>query len=328
MAAYTPLGRNRGYRPKMAIVLLLLGIALLFGGGELLVRNASLLARAWGMAPMVVGLTVVAFGTSSPELAASLTAALNGSAEIALGNVVGSNIANVALILGVTALIAPLRTEARFLRREMPIMIGVSVLLAVVAANGSIGRLEGVLFVVLLAGYLLVLFRGDEEPAVSDEFEREYGDPSTVPAWRAGSGAVAGLVVLVVGARLLVDGATEIARGMGVPELIIGVTVVALGTSLPELVTSAIAAAKGEPDLALGNIIGSNVFNVLAILGITVLVQPITVPFARVAPDMWVMLGTSLLLWPFLFTGWRLGRREGAALLLAYVAYVAWRFAA
>ena len=312
----------------MSLAFLLVGIGLLVAGGDLLVRHAGQLARSWGLPPLVIGLTVVAFGTSAPELAASLTAALAGSPEIAMGNVVGSNIANVALILGVTALVTPLTTEARFLTREMPVMVGAALLLVALAADGSVGRAEAALLVLLLGGYLWLLLGGDEAAPVEEEFDRAYGAAPEAPVWRAGVGAVLGLIVLIGGARLLVLGATALARAAEVPELVIGVTVVAVGTSLPELATSIIAAVKRQPDLALGNVVGSNVFNVLAILGLTALAQPIRLPFAAVAPDLVVMVLASLVLWPFLATGRRLGRVEAGLLVALYLAYVAWRFMA
>lgn len=306
------------------------GVALLYLGGEFLVHGASSLARIWGLRPMVIGLTVVAFGTSAPELAASLTAALAGSPGIAVGNVVGSNIANIGLILAITALIHPLSTGARFLRREMPVMLATAVLLILLFLDGILGRLEGALFVALLLVFLTVLFRGGEEPEVQEEFAREYAPETKMPAplWRSTAGVFFGLAILVLGARLLVTGATSIAREAGVPELIIGLTIVAVGTSLPELAASVVAALKREPDIALGNIVGSNIFNVLAILGGTVLIRPIAFPFIHIAIDLGAMLIVSLLLWPFLATGLRLGRREGVVLLGLYSGFVAYRFLA
>jgi cation:H+ antiporter len=306
----------------MDALLILLGVVLLYFGGDFLVTNASRLARAWGISPMVIGLTVVAFGTSAPELAASLTAALRGSPEIALGNVVGSNIANIALILAITAVIYPLRAQANFLRREMPIMMGAAVLLVLLFLDGALGRFEAFLFIASLALYLGLLFCGGEKPEVQEEFGQEYGRIPRASPWAATLGALFGLALLVVGARLLVTGATALARGFGVPELIIGLTLVAVGTSLPELATSVIAALKREADIALGNIVGSNVFNILGILGITALARPIVLPYASIAFDLWVMLGASALLFPFLMTGLRLSRREGVILLVLYGAYV------
>jgi cation:H+ antiporter len=307
------------------IILIALGVALLYFGGNLLVKNSSRLAQNWGISPLVIGLTIVAFGTSAPELAASVTAALRGSPEIALGNVIGSNIANIALILALTALVYPLRTQAAFLRREMPIMIGAAALLLLLFFNGNLARAEGALLLALLGVYLWLLFRGQETPEIEQEFAQEYSGAPNSP-WRSAFGALLGLGLLVAGAQSLVAGATSLARGFGVPELIIGLTLVAVGTSLPELSASIIAAIKREPEIALGNIVGSNIFNILFILGATTVLQPIDVAFSTVAVDLWVMLGLSVLLLPFLLTGLRLGRREGSVLLVFYAAYVAYLY--
>ncbi|GIW26363.1 calcium/sodium antiporter [Meiothermus sp.] len=312
---------------EFALNLLLIagGVVLLYFGGEALVKNAVVLARSWGIRTMVVGLTVVAFGTSSPELAASLAAALSGSPAIAIGNVVGSNILNILLILGVTALVTPIRAQAQFIKREVPIMIGAALLLFwFLYFDQQVSRLEGLLSVALLGLYIWFLYRSSagESAEVQGEFEQEYGQPVKA-GWQTYGGVVLGLVLLGVGARLLTMGAVELARAFGVPELIIGLSIVALGTSLPEVAASIMAALRREPDIALGNIVGSNIFNILGILGITALVQPVGLPWESVARDMWVMLGASVLLWPFLVTGFRLGRREGGVFLGLYVAYVA-----
>ncbi len=312
---------------EFALNLLLIagGIVLLYFGGEALVKNAVVLARSWGISTMVVGLTVVAFGTSSPELAASLAAALSGSPAIAIGNVVGSNTLNILLILGFTALVAPIRAQAQFIKREVPIMIGAALLLFwFLYFDQQVSRLEGLLAVVLLGLYIWFLYQSSagESAEVQGEFDQEYGRPVQA-SWQTYGGVVLGLVLLGVGARLLTIGAVELARAFGVPELIIGLTIVALGTSLPEVAASIMAALRREPDIALGNIVGSNVFNILGILGITALVQPIGLPWESIQRDMWVMLGASVLLWPFLVTGFRLGRREGGVFLGLYVIYVA-----
>ncbi|HWG84749.1 MAG TPA: calcium/sodium antiporter [Deinococcales bacterium] len=305
----------------LSVLLIAAGAALLAVGGNLLVQNASRLSRAWGVSPLVVGLTVVAFGTSSPEIAASLTAALQGSSGLAMGNVFGSNIFNVLGILGMTALLAPLNSDARFLRREMPIMFGSALLLVLLLLDGRVGFLEGALFLALLAGYLLLLLRSDEAPEVEEEFAAEYGGRGAVaPQWRLALGAAAGILLLVVGARALVAGAVEVARALGTPELLIGLTVVALGTSLPEVAASVAAALKREPDIALGNIVGSNIFNVLAIVGVTAVVRPLEVPFDLVARDAYVMLAASALLIVLLLRH-RLGRLAGGLMLSGYVAY-------
>jgi cation:H+ antiporter len=307
------------------LLLVAVGVALLWIGGESLISGATALARRLGMSPLVVGLTVVAFGTSAPELAATLAAALQGSPEVAFGNVVGSNIFNVGLILGVAALVFPLAARARFLRREMPFMIATSALLLPLVANGRIGRLEAVLLLALLGGYLWVLLRKDEESArVAEEFAQEYAEVEA-PLWASVLRVAVGIGVLVVGAQVLVVGAVAIAREVGLSERVIGLTLVACGTSLPELASSLVAAARRQGDIVLGNVVGSNIFNVLAILGTTSLIVPIQIEVgAGTWIDLAVMLAMSLALWPFLHTNRRLERWEGVLLIAGFVAYMGW----
>ena len=304
----------------MDIVFIVLGVALLYFGGNLLVDNASLLARRWGVSSLVIGLTVVALGTSAPELAASVTAALRGVPELALGNVIGSNIANLALILGVTALIYPLQTQKGFLRRELLVMIGAAALLPLLLLDGTLSRVDGCLLLVGLGGYLWSLL------SRRDPVEAEAQVVGSRPSWVGTLGALLGLSLLVGGAQLLVSGATSLARSFGVPELVIGLTLVAVGTSLPELATAGVAAFRRESDIALGNVVGSNIFNVLFILGVTALVRPIHIPYRAVALNLWLMVGLSLLLLPLLLTGLRLGRREGGLLLVLYLFYVGYLY--
>ena len=297
-----------------------LGVALLYFGGDLLVKNAVRLAARLGVSSLVVGLTVVAFGTSAPELAATLVANLQNLPELALGNVVGSNIANIGLILGLTALLYPLQSEPSFVRREVPVMVGVSTLLVPVLWDGVVGRLEGALLLVVLGVYLVYLLRAQPDAV-------EVAEPENrVPLWRSLLLVALGVGLLVVGARLLVVGAAAIARAFGVPEAVIGLTLVAFGTSLPELASSAVAALRKETDIILGNIVGSNIFNVLAVLGVTALAEPIKEPFANVAPDLGVMLAFSLAVLPMMFRRSRLGRVGGGVLLLSYLAYIVYLF--
>jgi cation:H+ antiporter len=310
------------------LLLVAAGAILLYGGGESLVSGASALARTLGMSPLVVGLTVVAFGTSAPELAATLAASLQGSPEIAFGNVVGSNIFNVGLILGVAALIFPLAARARFLRREMPFLIGTSALMLLLVRNGRVGRGEGAVLLALFAAYLWLILRKDEESTrVAAEFAQEYGKV-TAPLWASVLRVVVGIAVLVVGAKILVMGAVGVARSFGISERVIGLTLVAFGTSLPELASSIVAAVRREGDIVLGNIVGSNIFNVLAILGTASLTVPIDL---QVGVDTWVDLGVmlafSVALWPFLHTQRRLDRWEGLVLLAGFAAYMGWLFA-
>ena len=297
-------------------LLVALGALGLYAGGEFLVRNASRLARATGMSPLVVGLTVVAFGTSSPELATTLTAAVEGSPGAALGNVVGSNIANLGLVLGLAAMLYPLRTCVRFLRREVPFMIGTGVLLVFLLANDALGRLAGLFLILLLGAYLWALLRGG---AAETE---EAHDGGSGPIGFSLGGVTIGVVLLVAGAYALVDGALDLARALEVPEQVIGLSLVAVGGSLPELGGTLVAAFRRHGGIVLGNLIGSNVFNVLFVLGTTVLVRPLSVSPGAFTVDLLVMLGLSLLALPLFLTGRRLGRREGAVLLGVYLAYV------
>lgn len=310
------------------LLLILAGIALLYFGGERLIDDASEVARGAGMSPLVVGLTVVAFATSSPELAASLAAAFEGTPEMAVGNVIGSNIANFGLILGVTALLVPLRAQARFFVRELPVLLAASVAAIAVLVDGRIGRIEAALLLAGVAAFVTWLLR--EPPAearpVEEEYEEEYGE-APKRMWVAVLGVGLGIALLVLGARLLVHGAVGIARDVGISERVIGLTVVALGTSLPELAGSLAAALKSKPDIALGNLIGSNVFNLLFILGATAAVHPLAVDPGDALVDLSVMLGFTIIAWPFLRSGLTIGRLEGATLLLGYGVYVEWLFA-
>lgn len=294
------------------------GLALLVLGGDLLVRGAVNLALKLGMTPLVVGLTVVAFGTSAPELLVSVSAALKGSSGIAMGNIVGSNIANVLVILGVTALVSVIVTKGHDLRESWAMMIGASVLLIVIAFTGQIGRLEGM---ILLAALALVLWRqlttGTTDAVTLDGAQPGAGW-SKIILW-----LVAGLIALPIGANLLVNGATEIARAFGISETVIGLTLVAVGTSLPELAASVASALRGRADMALGNVVGSNIFNILGILGITALISPLPIPPEMLRLDLWVMLATALLMAPFLFRGISLTRPVGAVFVALYAAY-AW----
>lgn len=302
-------------------LLLAAGIALLYLGGEALVGGATGLARRLGMSSLVIGLTVVAFGTSAPELAATLTATLDGSPNLGLGNVVGSNIANIGLILGISALLVPLVTTTSFILRELPFMIGCSALLFPLAGDDNISRFEGASLCVLLLLYLGFLYWNDSVPEPDDDDDEE------MPSLRKSLGLVAlGSVVLVGGAKLLVMGGVDLARDLGISERVIGLTMVAIGTSLPELASSLVAARKGETDLVLGNVVGSNVFNVLCILGVTSLVRPMDVDGTAAQPDLVFGLILSGLVIPFVWSGRRLGRGEGLTLLVLWLGYIVWLF--
>ena len=318
----------------MVIILLALGVVALVAGAELLVRGAARIAARFGISPLVIGLTVVAFGTSSPELAVSAAAATSGAADIALGNVVGSNIFNVLVVLGLSAAITPIAVAREVIREQMPILIGVSVLAMLLGLNGVIGRLEGLLLFAGIIVYTVVLVSRSRreagarvEPMLGtalDEDEAAAMARGVAPGMlRPLSEALVGLVLLVVGSGWLVDGATSIATALGVSELVIGLTVVAAGTSLPELATSLVAALRGERDMAVGNIVGSNIFNLLAILGAAASLAPdgIAVSPAALSFDMPVMIAVALVCLPIFFNGQVIERWEGLILLGFYVAY-------
>ena len=312
----------------MTFVYLIAGLVLLVAGAEVLVRGAAKLAAQFGIPPLIIGLTVVAFGTSAPETAVSVQAALDGSGDLAIGNVVGSNIANVLLILGLTALIAPLIVSRQLIRLDVPIMIGASLLTFGLAWDGSLSRLDGALLfagVLTYTGFLIYSARKDKG-GDDDEFAKEFGlDEAPKPyAWVINLGLIiAGLVLLVAGSNFLVEGAVTLARALGISELVIGLTVVAVGTSLPELATSILAAIKGERDIAVGNIVGSNIFNLLCVLGLASLVSPaaISVSPNALAFDFPVMIAVAVACLPIFFAGYRINRWEGLLFLAYYVAY-------
>ncbi len=362
------------------VLLLIAGLVLLVVGGELLVRGASSVAAVFGISPLVIGLTVVAFGTSSPELAVSLQAGLSGNPDIAVGNVVGSNIFNVLFILGVCALILPLLVSRQLVRREVPIMIGTSFLLLILALDGAIGLIDGLLLFASLIGYIAwsiitsrqetAAAKGSDEPVTIDTIAGKS------PLWLLGAVGVlgvalvgyllgwfdivitgfliagsllfiagslfgkggttkggdiahqvgfilAGLGTLVLGAGWLIESATTIAQAFGVSDLIIGLTIVAAGTSLPEVATSIIATMRNERDIAIGNVVGSNIFNILGILGLSALVTPggLTVNPLIISFDMPIMIAVALACLPIFFTGFNIARWEGFLFLASYVAY-------
>ncbi len=314
----------------MTWLLLAGGLAVLTAGAEVLVRGASRLAAAIGISPLVVGLTVVAFGTSAPELAVSVQSALRGQADIALGNVIGSNIFNILFILGLSALITPLVVAQQLIRLDVPVMIGVSVLVWALAFDGTLGRLEGIVLAAGAVGYtafLIVGSRREHNREVQAEYAEAFtGDPA--PTWRrifADAALVAaGLVMLVLGSRWFIEGIVELSRALGVSELVIGLTVVAAGTSMPEVATSVVAAVKGERDIAVGNAVGSNIFNILSVLGVAAVVAPAGVAVAPgvVAVDMPFMVAVAIACLPIFFTGHTIARWEGAVFLAYYAAYV------
>ncbi|MFN3936663.1 MAG: calcium/sodium antiporter [Gemmobacter sp.] len=290
------------------------GLAGLYFGGDWLVRGAAALAARFRVPPLVIGLTIVGFGTSTPELLVSVDAALRGAPGIAIGNVVGSNIANILLILGLSAVVGPLAAPFAGLRRDLGWMIAAAILCLPLFWNGAVGRVEGAVLATGIALYLVQGFRQVGTGAAPE--------PAIMAPWRALFLIGAGLVALMLGARALVDSASAAARLVGISEAVIGLTVVAVGTSLPELATSVTAALRGRRDIALGNVIGSNVFNVFAILGATALIAPIPVEARFLSVDVPTMIAVSLGLTALLWWRGGLGRGAGAALLLLYAAYI------
>ncbi len=318
------------------------GLVLLVAGGEFLVRGAVRLAERFGMSPLLIGLTLVGFGTSTPELVTSVQAAIAGSPGIAVGNIVGSNIANILFILGLSAVISPIKVGPSALRRDGVIVLLTAVAFAIVSWVWVLDRLVGIVFLGGLVAYIVYAYRQEKVvPAAATEghtaaFEKAEAHDELVdhsrrnPARSAGADialsvgiAVGGLVLVVFGGGLLVDGAIRLARGFGVSESVIGLTIVAVGTSMPELVTSVVAAFRKHSDVALGNVLGSNIYNALGIGGVTALISPTAVPATIQRFDNPVMILVSVTLLLFAWTGNRIGRREGGILVLGYATYVA-----
>jgi len=314
----------------MTFLSLAAGFVLLFFGGELVVRGAVALARRFDVSPMVIGLTIVGFGTSLPELLVSLNAALNGSPGIAVGNVIGSNLANMMLIMGAAALICPIIVNPRAVRRDGLTMVAVTAVFIIIAVGGSVEAHEGAMMVAALVLYIVIsLWRDMRANDAAAQLHREEADEVTgLPEqlWVMIFLVLAGFVAIGFGADLLVDGATVLAKDAGVPEEVIGLTLVAVGTSLPELATSLVAAYRGHSDVCLGNVIGSNIFNLFGILGITAMATPVPIADKIINFDLWVLAGMTLLLIPFLMTGFRVSRAEGTVLLSLYSAYVTCQF--
>ena len=313
------------------IILSLVGLGLLVSGAELLVRNASRLAARFGISPLVIGLTVVAFGTSAPELAVSVKSGFAGQADIALGNVVGSNILNVLLILGLSALITPLLVSQQLVRLDVPLLIGASVLLLLMALDGRVSRFDGLLLAGGVIAYtaFAILQSRRESVMVQDEYAEEFGDgQGNVPGRLALQllFVVVALGLLVLGAHWLVEGAVALARWFGLSELIIGLTIVAVGTSLPEVATSVVAALRGERDIAVGNAVGSCLFNILSVTGFAALATPggLEAAPALVRFDLPVMIAATLACLPIFATGHLIARWEGALFLGYYTAYVSY----
>jgi cation:H+ antiporter len=294
------------------------GFIILTIGAEALVRGASAVALRLGIAPLIIGLTIVAFGTSAPELAVSVKSALAGNPGIALGNVVGSNIVNIGLILAITALIRPITVQSQMVKRDIPIMIAASVLMWFLLLDGEVSFIDGAILFSALVGYLVFSY-------VSAKNNPEDLDLDASPQHPGLSIAliIVGIAMLVGGGILFVDGAVDLAKQFGISEVIIGLTIVAIGTSMPELVTSVMAALKGQSDIAIGNVVGSNIFNVLGILGATALIHPVSAAgFNEI--DFIAMLIFAFMVLPFAWSGLRIGRREGSVLLAGYLGYTSY----
>lgn len=311
-----------------AIAFLVIGLVLLVFAADWLVKGAANIASALGISPLVVGLTVVAFGTSAPELAVSVMSAFSGQADLAVGNVIGSNIFNILVILGISALIIPLTVHAQLVRFDVPVMIFLSLLLYPLSMDGGLSRMDGFILVALLMVYLFILIRGarrEKDAGVLGEFGEEYGKTPDDSKWLKNIAFVVfGVIGLVGGSELLVRGAVEIAEGFGVSKLIIGLTIISAGTSLPEVATSVMAALKGERDIAVGNVVGSNIFNIVTVLGISSIVSPYGVAVAKAALDfdLLFMIAIALAALPVFFHGYRIGRMSGFFFIAFYVAYV------
>jgi cation:H+ antiporter len=311
------------------VLLLVVGVGVLYFGAEWLVRGAARLAGTLGVSPIVVGLTVVSFGTSAPELVVSTVATLGGNSDLAIGNVLGSNLCNIGLILGVAAIIRPLDVAARVVWREVPLMLLLTVGLYPLAMDGLLSRGDGTILLLALVAYLIFVFQSveSEAPEILGEYE-EFMKASAQSERRIHISdiglIVAGCAGLVMGGYAIVQGAVAVATALGVSQMVIGITVVAVGTSLPELATSVVAAAHREADIAVGNVIGSNIFNIAGILGTASVLRPMRVPPSVLTHELPAVLGISLLLFPLLRTGWRIQRWEGALLLVCYAIVGAW----
>lgn len=302
--------------------MLLAGLVALYLGAEGLVRGASSMALRLGITPLIVGLTVVSFGTSAPELLVGIL----GTDDISVGNIIGSNIANLALILGASAMVRPIEVKSRAVRREMPVMLAATVLFIALAANGTLSQLNGLILLGAMVLYLAYMYREARKDmkAYEAELADELGDvdPEASTFWKDGTFVVLGILGLALGAKFMVDSSIIIAQHFGISELVIAISIVALGTSLPELATSMVASFRDQDDISVGNVIGSNIFNLLFVMGIVASLGSITVGADALRIDLWVMLIVSVGIWPLLRTGHVLDRKEGAILLAVYLGYM------
>jgi cation:H+ antiporter len=307
----------------MTWILLISGLVLLYAGAELLVKGATAMAFRLGVSSLVIGLTIVAFGTSAPEMTVSVLAAFSGKGDIAAANIVGSNIFNIAFILGVASLICPIHISRQFIRWDVPVMIGVSLLCWLMLADRALSRIEGIILFLGIILYTVWAYGSCSKSVASDAdsleipvSEHAHMKLSLSIVW-----IIAGLILLVLGSKALVTGAISLARSAGLSEAIIGLTIVSAGTSLPELATSVVAAFRRQPDIAVGNIVGSNIFNILAILGVSSLLAPYSAP-GLTTVDLAVMLGFAVAALPFMWTKFILSRTEGFLFLVGYGTYL------
>ena len=328
---------GRSYGPEVAVLGILVGLVLLTVGAELVVRGGSRLAARAGVSPLVVGLTVVAVGTSTPELAVGIGSARDGAGSLALGNVAGSNTVNILLVLGLTAVLSPIAVRTRVLRIDLPVMVGASAALLVMCLDGHLSGVEGGVLLTAAAAYTVVVVRTsrDEDPVVADEYRAEFGVATAAAATTERDRGrriaallgvtLAGTVVIVVGAELLVRGAVDAATALGVSDAFIGLTVVAIGTSAPELATAVVAGLRGEQDISVGNVLGSSIYNILLVLGATVVAAPggLDVPDGVARFDLPVVLAVAVLCVPVLLTGRRVTRTEGWVFVGLYAVFLA-----
>lgn len=307
------------------------GLTILYFGAEWMVEGSSSMALRFGITPIIVGCTVVAFGTSMPELVVSLAAVITESDDISIGNIIGSNIANLALILGTAALIRPIEVHSDIIKREFPVMIAASILFCVLAMDSEISRFDGFILVTCMVGYLgfmLSLARKSMKASAAEKAEDPLleveVDPNESTNAKDLVKVIGGILGLTFGAHFMVQAAVTIASSLGVPQLVIGISIVALGTSLPELATSVVAAAKDESDISVGNVIGSNIFNILSVIGIVGSIAAMSVGRDAVDFDLWIMLAIAMLAWPIMWARKRISRFEGAIMVLVYLSYNVW----
>lgn len=310
----------------LTVVLLFIGLALLVWSADKLVYGSAAIAKNMGISPLVIGMTILAMGSSAPEMMVSITAALEGKTDTAIGNVLGSNIANIALILGITAMVKPLSISSSILRRELPLMVIVTVIAGALLWNNYLSFSEGLLLIALFVAFILVMLKISKQEKNTQDIlieQQESEIPDGVSNKKAIFWVIVGLVLLPVAATLLVDNAVIIAKYFGMSDLVIGLTIIAVGTSLPELAASLAGALKGEDDMAVGNIIGSNIFNILAVMGIPALLNPSMLSEEAMSRDFWVMLGVSLLLVIIAFGKSRsINRTQGGVLFLCFLSYI------